>query len=469
MILNFFFNILIFHNFFFSEPLFTPEKDNSHLHSSITNRSSEKSSRREIIFAAPYLKTHNINANCNDKSNRDLNSIDTLMDKLNLSNNSSLVPHNQSKISTPQSSHISSNSILRECRDNIITPYKYSENEKKYETPMQPSNVSVNKTRTPLWPMKEIPPFGSNYRSVSKASNHLFSVKEKENSPLHPKLNNKLFETSIENSMADLETSSQTKGSNKSDESSSILNQITTYENKPNKIKELTPPSIPKVADSRNIDIDKEKIMNSSPCLPQNNIQPKSVEMLQMPHILSPEIFNRPLSCKKPTNNYIPTNETKKDIHCIQNDNVRPSNIIQQQKPTKTVENEANVRSNIQNSPKCDLTDILLNVDVSEKKTIHQFKTLTIKGKSYTILGKLGSGGSSEVLKVMDTEDSSMYAVKCVNLAVHQSIAESYINEIKLLQRLQGSDRVITMHNLYVTLLGLVRYYDLCSTIILIF
>lgn len=47
----------------------------------------------------------------------------------------------------------------------------------------------------------------------------------------------------------------------------------------------------------------------------------------------------------------------------------------------------------------------------------------------------------------MDAKDSSMYAVKCVNLSVNQSIAEGYVNEIKLLKQLQGSDRVITMYN----------------------
>lgn len=45
----------------------------------------------------------------------------------------------------------------------------------------------------------------------------------------------------------------------------------------------------------------------------------------------------------------------------------------------------------------------------------------------------------------MDPDNSNMFAVKCVNMAVDATVAESYVNEIKLLQRLQGSDRVITM------------------------
>lgn len=372
-----------------------------------------------------------------------MNSTDMLMDKLNLSNNSSLVTHNQSKISTPESSHISSNSILRECRDNIVTPYKYSDSDKKKATPMQHSSIPL-KARTPLWPMKEIPPFGSNYRSISKTSSHLYSVKEKENSPVHPKL--KLFETSIENSMADLETSSQTKTSNKSDESSNLISQITTYENKLSDTIEVTPRTVPKTSGDRKFEIDKENMKNLSLLQPQNNIQPKSMEILQMPHILSPDIFNKPLSSKKITTSNKLIDENRKNN---QNDKILSSNRIQQHIPIKPIKDEVIARSI---SPKIDLNEILLDDEVPEKKTIQQFKTLTVKGKSYTILGKLGSGGSSEVLKVMDTEDSSMYAIKCVNLAVHPSIAESYINEIKLLQRLQGSDRVITMHNLYVNL-----------------
>lgn len=59
---------------------------------------------------------------------------------------------------------------------------------------------------------------------------------------------------------------------------------------------------------------------------------------------------------------------------------------------------------------------------------------------------KLGTGGSSEVYKVLEISTSSEFAIKCVNLATDREMARGYLNEVKLLRDLQRSDRVIKLH-----------------------
>ncbi|KAJ0180896.1 hypothetical protein K1T71_002981 [Dendrolimus kikuchii] len=75
------------------------------------------------------------------------------------------------------------------------------------------------------------------------------------------------------------------------------------------------------------------------------------------------------------------------------------------------------------------------------------FKTTNIKDKKYMFVKKLGTGGSSEVYKVLEVGTSSEYAVKCVYLAIDQELAQGYINEVRLLRELQKSDRVIKLYD----------------------
>ncbi|XP_032521465.2 dual specificity protein kinase Ttk-like [Danaus plexippus] len=75
------------------------------------------------------------------------------------------------------------------------------------------------------------------------------------------------------------------------------------------------------------------------------------------------------------------------------------------------------------------------------------FKTTCIKDKKYMFIKKLGTGGSSEVYKVLEVGTSSEYAVKCVHLAIDQELAQGYINEVRLLRELQNSDRVIRLYD----------------------
>ncbi|XP_059056567.1 dual specificity protein kinase TTK [Achroia grisella] len=75
------------------------------------------------------------------------------------------------------------------------------------------------------------------------------------------------------------------------------------------------------------------------------------------------------------------------------------------------------------------------------------FKTTSIKDKKYMFIKKLGTGGSSEVYKVLEVGTSCEYAVKCVYLATDQDLAQGYINEVRLLRELQNSDRVIRLYD----------------------
>ncbi|XP_023950195.1 dual specificity protein kinase TTK [Bicyclus anynana] len=75
------------------------------------------------------------------------------------------------------------------------------------------------------------------------------------------------------------------------------------------------------------------------------------------------------------------------------------------------------------------------------------FKTTSIKDKKYMYIKKLGTGGSSEVYKVLEVGTSCEYAVKCVYLATDQELAQGYVNEVRLLRELQNSDRVIRLYD----------------------
>lgn len=73
--------------------------------------------------------------------------------------------------------------------------------------------------------------------------------------------------------------------------------------------------------------------------------------------------------------------------------------------------------------------------------------TLTINGKNYTRLNVLGKGGSSCVYRVMSQSDFQLYAYKRVEVKGssedNEAVFDSYVNEIKLLQRLKGSSPYI--------------------------
>ncbi|XP_044529921.1 dual specificity protein kinase TTK [Gracilinanus agilis] len=77
---------------------------------------------------------------------------------------------------------------------------------------------------------------------------------------------------------------------------------------------------------------------------------------------------------------------------------------------------------------------------------------ISVKGRIYSILKQIGSGGSSKVFQVL-SEKKQIYAIKYVNLeeADHQTI-ESYRNEIAYLSKLQQhSDKIIRLYDYEIT------------------
>ncbi|XP_029818719.1 dual specificity protein kinase TTK [Manacus vitellinus] len=77
---------------------------------------------------------------------------------------------------------------------------------------------------------------------------------------------------------------------------------------------------------------------------------------------------------------------------------------------------------------------------------------LAIKGKVYTVLKQIGSGGSSKVFQVLN-DKKQLYAVKYVNLEeADQQTVQSYKNEIAHLSKLQQhSDKIIRLYGYEIT------------------
>jgi hypothetical protein len=79
--------------------------------------------------------------------------------------------------------------------------------------------------------------------------------------------------------------------------------------------------------------------------------------------------------------------------------------------------------------------------------------TCPSSGSDYYNLGLLGKGGSSSVYRVLNRKDNQLYAYKRVDVNKHSNdeagggvgVFESYINEMNVLKRLQGSDYIIRL------------------------
>ncbi|KAI6071401.1 Dual specificity protein kinase TTK [Aix galericulata] len=91
-----------------------------------------------------------------------------------------------------------------------------------------------------------------------------------------------------------------------------------------------------------------------------------------------------------------------------------------------------------------------MGLQVSASIPAHE--CIAIKGKVYTILKQIGSGGSSKVFQVLN-EKKQLYAVKYVNLEeADQQTVDSYKNEIAHLSKLQQhSDKIIRLYNYEIT------------------
>ncbi|XP_004674110.1 PREDICTED: dual specificity protein kinase TTK [Condylura cristata] len=95
------------------------------------------------------------------------------------------------------------------------------------------------------------------------------------------------------------------------------------------------------------------------------------------------------------------------------------------------------------------LTTPLQNLQISASSTN---ECISVKGRVYSILKQIGSGGSSKVYQVLN-EKKQIHAIKYVNLeeADNQTI-DSYRNEIAYLNKLQQhSDKIIRLYDYEIT------------------
>ncbi|XP_053695995.1 dual specificity protein kinase Ttk [Sabethes cyaneus] len=85
--------------------------------------------------------------------------------------------------------------------------------------------------------------------------------------------------------------------------------------------------------------------------------------------------------------------------------------------------------------------------ETGEHKSGKTLPTLTINGKDYQIIKKLGSGGSSSVFSAKQIGTGVECALKLVNLEGDPNLIEGYLNETKLLAKLQGNENVVTLYD----------------------
>jgi len=77
----------------------------------------------------------------------------------------------------------------------------------------------------------------------------------------------------------------------------------------------------------------------------------------------------------------------------------------------------------------------------SKKKRSH----ITVNGKIFSLRGRLGKGGSSDVYRVM-AENDKMFALKKVNLEdCNEDTVRGYKGEIELLKKLENVERVVRL------------------------
>lgn len=84
-------------------------------------------------------------------------------------------------------------------------------------------------------------------------------------------------------------------------------------------------------------------------------------------------------------------------------------------------------------------------LSASDDGTALTNKVIEINRKDYILKKKIGNGGSCFVQSIKCKSSGTECALKVVNLRTDACNVESYLNETKLLERLQGSDCVIKL------------------------
>merc|ERR550519_485360 len=76
----------------------------------------------------------------------------------------------------------------------------------------------------------------------------------------------------------------------------------------------------------------------------------------------------------------------------------------------------------------------------------HREQILVVRGKRYRVMKLLGKGGSSRVYEAFDELRNQVVAIKRVNLEeADDETTKGYINEIGMLEKLQGEDRIVRL------------------------
>ncbi|GJQ71500.1 protein serine threonine kinase [Trypoxylus dichotomus] len=92
------------------------------------------------------------------------------------------------------------------------------------------------------------------------------------------------------------------------------------------------------------------------------------------------------------------------------------------------------------------IAKVLCSIPV-ETSILDPFEKISVNNKEYVILNQIGRGGSSVVFHCYDLIEKCERAIKRVNLTGDKACIEGYINEVKMLNKLQNCDRIIAMYS----------------------
>ena len=104
-----------------------------------------------------------------------------------------------------------------------------------------------------------------------------------------------------------------------------------------------------------------------------------------------------------------------------------------------------NVNTEPSQSSKPEKTSSGRGMSATRKKNYDPDVFFKVNGKLYQKLGKIGSGGSSEVHKVI-ASDCTIYALKSIKLTGRDyTTADGFCQEIKYLNKLKGERNIIQL------------------------
>lgn len=168
--------------------------------------------------------------------------------------------------------------------------------------------------------------------------------------------------------------------------------------------------------------------------------QPASSVSKQSPPLSVPKWIDRKSACKTPSSKAVEDYMSCFRTPVVKNDFPPPCQL------STPFSQPAYFQQRQQQIPVTPLQNLQISASSSTNECI------SVKGRIYSILKQIGSGGSSKVFQVLN-EKKQIYAIKYVNLedADNQTI-DSYRNEIAYLNKLQQhSDKIIRLYDYEIT------------------